>query len=92
MNKGDRHRSPYTQKVVEGDRFELPNPVGTDLQSAAFSHFATPPDMCLLIGYFIISKPIFNCNKKLLENPGPTAILRGCYGIIGIDNIDEVQR
>jgi len=48
--------------------------------------------MCLLIGYFIISKPIFNCNKKLLENPGPTAILRGCYGIIGIDNIDEVQR
>ena len=32
---------PYT--VVEGGRFELPNPMGADLQSAAFSHFATPP-------------------------------------------------
>ncbi len=29
--------------MVEGDRFELPNPQGADLQSAAFSHFATPP-------------------------------------------------
>lgn len=29
--------------MVEGDRFELPNPEGTDLQSAAFSLFATPP-------------------------------------------------
>ena len=28
---------------VEGGRFELPNPEGADLQSAAFSHFATPP-------------------------------------------------
>ena len=26
-----------------GGRFELPNPEGADLQSAAFSHFATPP-------------------------------------------------
>ena len=30
-------------KMVEGGRFELPNPEGADLQSAAFSHFATPP-------------------------------------------------
>ncbi len=29
--------------MVEGERFELPNPEGADLQSAAFSHFATPP-------------------------------------------------
>ena len=29
--------------MVEGGRFELPNPEGADLQSAAFSHFATPP-------------------------------------------------
>src|SRR5699024_6140630 len=28
---------------MEGGRFELPNPEGADLQSAAFSHFATPP-------------------------------------------------
>ena len=30
-------------KMVVGGRFELPNPLGADLQSAAFSHFATPP-------------------------------------------------
>ncbi len=30
-------------KMVEGDGFEPPNPQGADLQSAAFSHFATPP-------------------------------------------------
>ena len=30
-------------QMVEGERFELPNPEGADLQSAAFSHFATPP-------------------------------------------------
>ena len=29
--------------LVEGDGFEPPNPEGADLQSAAFSHFATPP-------------------------------------------------
>src|SRR5699024_3550803 len=28
---------------MEGERFELSNPEGTDLQSVAFSHFATPP-------------------------------------------------
>ena len=33
----------YPYIVVEGGRFELPNPMGADLQSAAFSHFATPP-------------------------------------------------
>ena len=33
----------YAPKVVEGDGFEPPNPEGADLQSAAFSHFATPP-------------------------------------------------
>ena len=31
-------------KMVEGDGFEPPNPEGADLQSAAFSHFATPPN------------------------------------------------
>ena len=30
-------------KMVEEDRFELPNPMGTELQSAAFSLFAIPP-------------------------------------------------
>jgi hypothetical protein len=29
---------------MEGDGFEPPNPKGADLQSAAFSHFATPPE------------------------------------------------
>ena len=29
--------------MVEGGRFELPNPMGIELQSTAFSHFATPP-------------------------------------------------
>ncbi len=31
--------------MVEGDGFEPPNPEGADLQSAAFSHFATPPSI-----------------------------------------------
>ena len=36
----------YTpMKMVEGDGFEPPNPEGADLQSAAFSHFATPPQV-----------------------------------------------
>ena len=34
---------PYSREMVEGDGFEPPNPEGADLQSAAFSHFATPP-------------------------------------------------
>ena len=33
----------YAPRMVEGDGFEPPNPEGADLQSAAFSHFATPP-------------------------------------------------
>ena len=33
----------YAPIMVEGDGFEPPNPEGADLQSAAFSHFATPP-------------------------------------------------
>jgi hypothetical protein len=33
----------HKNKLVEGDGFEPPNPEGADLQSAAFSHFATPP-------------------------------------------------
>ncbi len=35
--------SPVIVIMVEGDGFEPPNPEGADLQSAAFSHFATPP-------------------------------------------------
>ena len=31
--------------MVEGGGFEPPNPKGTDLQSVAFSHFATPPNV-----------------------------------------------
>ncbi len=34
--------------MVEGDGFEPPNPMGADLQSAAFSLFATPPDVWYL--------------------------------------------
>ena len=44
---GDRSSTfklcPYKKEMVEGDGFEPPNPQGADLQSAAFSHFATPP-------------------------------------------------
>jgi hypothetical protein len=34
----------YAPVMVEGGGFEPPNPKGTDLQSVAFSHFATPPE------------------------------------------------
>ncbi len=46
--------------VVEGDGFEPPNPEGADLQSAAFSHFATPPQYMKLRGVksFFIKKYI----------------------------------
>src|SRR5690625_1848246 len=47
--------------MVEGGRFELPNPMGADLQSAAFSHFATPPI------FFSLEK----CRPEDL-NPQPT--------------------
>ncbi len=46
---------------MEGGRFELPNPEGADLQSAAFSHFATPP-------HKILKK---QCRQEDL-NPQPT--------------------
>src|SRR5690625_7579121 len=60
--------------MVEGGRFELPNPMGADLQSAAFSHFATPP-------YYrrhktkLFVKYLFLTNKKCRPedlNPQPT--------------------
>ena len=35
--------TPIPSLVVGGGRFELPKPEVTDLQSAAFSHFATLP-------------------------------------------------
>jgi hypothetical protein len=44
------HFNEITQNMVEGAGFEPANPVGADLQSAAFSLFATPP-------YFIGSNP-----------------------------------
>ena len=47
--------------MVEGDGFEPPNPEGADLQSAAFSHFATPP-------YLNLKK---QCRREDL-NPQPT--------------------
>ncbi len=37
--------------MVEGDGFEPPNPMGADLQSAAFSLFATPPYYFSLLHY-----------------------------------------
>ena len=51
----------YSPIMVEGGRFELPNPEGADLQSAAFSHFATPP-------HKILKK---QCRQEDL-NPQPT--------------------
>ncbi len=36
----------YAPKMVEGDGFEPPNSERTDLQSAAFGHFANPPKWC----------------------------------------------
>jgi hypothetical protein len=52
---------PLLFEMVEGDGFEPPNPEGADLQSAAFSHFATPPEVI----YFNI------CRLQDL-NPQPT--------------------
>ena len=40
--------------MVGGGRFELPKPEVTDLQSAAFSHFATlPPSWVVFIAYLV---------------------------------------
>ena len=38
-----------TKLVVGGGRFELPKPMVTDLQSAAFSLFATLPACVLMV-------------------------------------------
>ena len=49
-SKSDALPLGYTPiKVVEEDGFEPPNPLGTDLQSAAFDHFAIPPYKFLLL-------------------------------------------
>ena len=40
--------TPISKGVVGGGRFELPKPEVTDLQSAAFSHFATLPTKGIL--------------------------------------------
>ena len=49
--------------MVEGDGFEPPNPEGADLQSAAFSHFATPPLSIQLVS--------LRCRREE-SNPQPT--------------------
>ena len=49
--------------MVEGDGFEPPNPEGADLQSAAFSHFATPP--------YIILKNVLLVEDDGIEPPTP---------------------
>ena len=38
------YRLAIPQQMVEEDGFEPPNPLGIDLQSTAFGHFATPPN------------------------------------------------
>ncbi len=52
---------PLLFEMVEGDGFEPPNPEGADLQSAAFSHFATPPEVIC-----------FNICRLQDLNPQPT--------------------
>ncbi len=39
------YRLATRHSMVEEDGFEPPNHKGTDLQSAAFDHFATPPNL-----------------------------------------------
>lgn len=48
-------------ELVEGDGFEPPNPEGADLQSAAFSHFATLPSGSVFVGYYIITNHFLKC-------------------------------
>ena|SRR5690625_3523347 len=58
--------------MVEGGRFELPNPMGADLQSAAFSHFATPPKSLHRTKLFIqLYSELKKCRPEDL-NPQPT--------------------
>ncbi len=64
--------TPHPLRLVEGDGFEPPNPEGADLQSAAFSHFATPPRRAFLSKrYYIIANTpgkinrISSCVRKM---------------------------
>ncbi len=59
--------------MMEGDGFEPPNPKGADLQSAAFSHFATPPFEKREDRTFIFCLRLLNkwCRPEDL-NPQPT--------------------
>ena len=50
--------------MVEGDGFEPPNPEGADLQSAAFSHFATPPVIKSLLRFFRNASTKVNLKSK----------------------------
>jgi hypothetical protein len=64
-------------KMVEGDGFEPPNPEGADLQSAAFSHFATPPQM--KTGFILKHirpdfKKIFIPKMEIKITPAPTCL------------------
>ena len=58
--------------MVEGDGFEPPNPEGADLQSAAFSHFATPPFEKHEDRTFIFVKNIKQWCRREDLNPQPT--------------------
>ena len=55
------YRLAIPQRMVEEDRFELPNPEGIDLQSTAFGHFATPP---------YVNIPKCTLNKKMVDAEG----------------------
>ena len=58
-------------KVVEGVGFEPTNPKGADLQSAAFSHFATPPFYTFFNNYSMKNNNEVKCRRRDL-NPQPT--------------------
>src|SRR5690625_6285439 len=61
---------PY-MKVVEGGRFELPNPMGADLQSAAFSHFATDRKSTRLnSSHVAVSYAVFCLKKQRSDRDG----------------------
>ena len=61
--------------MVEGDGFEPPNPKGADLQSAAFGHFATPPEGDPFWDFPFLSRLALNKKEKCRPedlNPQPT--------------------
>ena len=60
------YRLAIPQRMVEEDRFELPNPEGIDLQSTAFGHFATPPISNTHSGFIILN----TLNKKMVDAEG----------------------